>query len=59
MIKDLVLSDEVGVINVGTNGKTLYEYAKQRNPQVKEMFQKDGQIFAMDVKKLRRFYSKK
>ena len=59
MIKDLVLSDEVGIINVGTSGKTLYEYAKQRNPKVKETLQKIGQIFVMDVTKLRKFYSKK
>jgi dTDP-4-dehydrorhamnose reductase len=59
MIKDLVLSDEVGIINVGTSGKTLYEYAKQRNPKVKETLQKIGQLFVMDVTKLRRFYYKK
>lgn len=58
MIKDLVLSDEVGVINVGTNEKTLYEYAQQRNPKVKEIFQKEGQIFVMDITKLRKFYYK-
>jgi dTDP-4-dehydrorhamnose reductase len=59
MIKDLVLSDEVGIINVGTSGKTLYEYAKQRNPKVKETLQKIGQLFVMDVTKLRRFYYNK
>jgi len=59
MIKDLVLSDEVGIINVGTDEKTLYEYAKQRNPKVKETLQDEGQIFVMDVTKLRRFYYKK
>jgi dTDP-4-dehydrorhamnose reductase len=59
MIKDLVLSDEVGIINVGTEEKTLYEYAKQRNPKVKETLQDEGQIFVMDVTKLRRFYYKK
>jgi dTDP-4-dehydrorhamnose reductase len=59
MIKDLVLSDEVGIINVGTYEKTLYEYAKQRNPKVKETLQDEGQIFVMDVTKLRRFYYKK
>ena len=59
MIKDLVLSDEVGIINVGTGEKTLYEYAKQRNPKVKESLQDEGQIFVMDVTKLRRFYYKK
>ena len=59
MIKDLVLSDEVGIINVGTGEKTLYEYAKQRNPKVKETLQDEGQIFVMDVTKLRRFYYKK
>jgi dTDP-4-dehydrorhamnose reductase len=58
MIKDLVLSNEVGVINVGTNEKTLYEYAQQRNPKVKKMFQKEGQIFVMDITKLRKFYYK-
>jgi dTDP-4-dehydrorhamnose reductase len=59
MIKDLVLSDEIGIINVGTGEKTLYEYAKQRNPKVKETLQDEGQIFVMDVTKLRRFYYKK
>ena len=59
MIKDLVLSDEVGIINVGTEEKTLYEYAQQRNPKVKEMNQNTGQIFVMDITKLRRFYYKK
>ena len=59
MIKDLVLSDEVGIINVGTGGKTLYELAKQRTPNVKEFKQNVGQIFTMDTTKLRKFYNKK
>ena len=59
MIKDLTLSDEVGVINVGTGNKTLYEYAIKRNPSVKESKQKTGQIFVMDTTKLRKFYNKK
>ena len=59
MIKDLVLSDEVGVINVGTSNKTLYEYVKQRNPKVKELKQGLGQMFIMNITKLRKFYNKK
>ena len=59
MIKDLTLSDEVGIINVGTGEKTLYELAKQRNPSVKEFRQEEGQIFVMDTTKLRKFYYKK
>ena len=59
MIKDLTLSDEVGVINVGTSEKTLYELAKQRTPNVKESKQNVGQIFVMDTTKLRKFYNKK
>jgi len=59
MIKDLTLSEEVGIINVGTEEKTLYEYAIQRNPTVKEMIQGEGQIFVMDLTKLRKFYKKK
>lgn len=59
MMKDLILSDEIGVINVGTGDKTLYEYAIQRNPTVKELKQKVGQIFTMDTTKLRKFYNKK
>lgn len=59
IIKDLVLSDETGVINVGTGDKTLYEYAIERNPSVKEMTQREGQIFVMDTTKLRKFYYKK
>lgn len=59
MIKDLTLSDEVGIINVGTGEKTLYELAKQRNPSVKGFTQEEGQIFVMDTTKLRKFYYKK
>jgi dTDP-4-dehydrorhamnose reductase len=59
MIKDLVLSDEVGVTNVGTGEKTLYELAKQRTPNVKEFKQNVGQIFVMDTTKLKKFYNKK
>ena len=58
MIKDLTLSNEIGVINVGTGDKTLYELAKQRTPKVKELLQKEGQIFVMDITKLRKFYYK-
>ena len=59
MIKDLTLSNEVGVINVGTGNKTLYELAIQRTPKVKELLQNEGQIFTMDTTKLRKFYYKK
>lgn len=59
MIKDLTLSNEVGVINVGTGDKTLYELAIQRTPKVKELLQNEGQIFTMDTTKLKRFYYKK
>ena len=58
MIKDLTLSDEVGIINVGTKGKTLYEYAVERNPHVKSQTQEEAQIFTMDTMKLQRFYYK-
>ena len=56
MIKDLTLSEETGIINVGTDNKTLYEYSLKRNPHVKPQTQKEGQIFTMDIMKLRRFY---
>ena len=56
MIKDLTLSEETGIINVGTDNKTLYEYSLKRNPHVKPQTQKEGQIFTMDTMKLRRFY---
>ena len=59
MIKDLTLSEEVGIINVGTGGKTLYELAKQRTPNIKEFMQKEGQIFVMDTTKLIKFYNNK
>jgi dTDP-4-dehydrorhamnose reductase len=56
MIKDLTLSEETGIINVGTDNKTLYEYSLKRNPHVKPQTQTEGQIFTMDTTKLRRFY---
>ena len=57
MIKDLTLSEETGIINVGTDNKTLYEYALKRNPHVKPQTQKEGQIFTMNIDKLSKFYN--
>ena len=56
MIKDLTLSEETGIINVGTDSKTLYEYSLKRNPYVKPQTQKEGQIFTMNIDKLDKFY---
>lgn len=56
MIKDLTLSEETGIINVGTDNKTLYEYALTRNQYVKPQTQKEGQIFTMNIDKLHKFY---
>ena len=58
MIKDLTLSEETGIINVGTEGKSLFKYAIERNPFVKPMKQDGGQIFTMDTMRLKRFYYK-
>lgn len=57
MIKDLTLSEETGIINVGTDNKTLYEYSLKRNPHVKPQTQKEGQIFTMNIDKLSKFYN--
>jgi len=57
MIKDLTLSEEIGIINVGTDNKTLYEYALKRNPHVKPQTQKEGQVFTMNIDKLSKFYN--
>lgn len=57
MIKDLTLSEETGIINVGTDSKTLYEYALKRNPHVKPQTQKEGQVFTMNIDKLSKFYN--
>ena len=59
MIKDLVLSDETGIINVGTKSKNLFQYAQERNPQVLESKQNYPNNFTMDLSKLRKFYFKK
>jgi dTDP-4-dehydrorhamnose reductase len=59
MIKDLVLSDETGIINVGTKSKNLFEYAQERNPHVLELKQKYPNNFTMDLTRLRKFYYKK
>ena len=56
MIKDLTLSKETGIINVGTDNKTLYEYSLKRNPHVKPQTQTEGQIFTMNIDKLSKFY---
>ena len=55
MIKDLTLSEETGIINVGTDSKSLYEYALKRNPHVKPQTQKEGQVFTMDISRLRNY----
>ena len=57
MIKDLTLSEETGIINVGTDNKTLYEYALKKNPHVKPQTQKEGQVFTMNIDKLSKFYN--
>lgn len=57
MIKDLTLSKETGIINVGTDSKTLYEYSLKRNPHVKPQTQTEGQIFTMNIDKLSKFYN--
>ena len=57
MIKDLTLSKETGIINVGTDSKTLYEYSLKRNPHVKPQTQKEGQVFTMNIDKLSEFYN--
>ena len=57
MIKDLTLSKETGIINVGTDSKTLYEYSLKRNPHVKPQTQKEGQVFTMNIDKLSKFYN--
>jgi dTDP-4-dehydrorhamnose reductase len=57
MIKDLTLSEEIGIINVGTDNKTLYEYSLKRNPHVKPQTQKEGQVFTMNIDKLSKFYN--
>lgn len=59
IIKDLVLSDETGIINVGTKNKNLFEYAQERNPHVLESKQKYPNNFTMDLTRLRKFYNKK
>ena len=55
IIKQLVLSKEVGIINVGTNPKSIWEYAITRNPQVKPLDYKEDTIFTMDLSRLNRF----
>ena len=57
MIKDLTLSKETGIINVGTDSKTLYEYSLKRNPHLKPQTQKEGQVFTMNIDKLSKFYN--
>lgn len=54
MIRDLTLSNETGIINVGTDVKTLFQYATQRNPNVKPLRQLIPNDFTMDLNKLRR-----
>ena len=39
ILKDLILSEETGIINAGTRNKTLYEYALERNIKVEGMKQ--------------------
>jgi len=59
IIMELTLSKETGIINVGTKEKTLYEYAIERNPKVKGIQQEEGNIFTMDLERLRRLSYKK
>lgn len=55
IIKDLVLSKEVGIINVGTEPKSIWEYAISRNSQVKPLDYKEDTIFTMDLSRLKTF----
>ena len=59
MIKDLVLSNETGIINVGTKDKNLFEYAQERNPNVLPTTQKLANNFTMDLTRLRKLSYKK
>lgn len=53
MIKDLVLSDNIGIINVGTKSKNLFQYAQERNPNVLESKQSYPNNFTMNLSKLK------
>ena len=48
-----------GVINVGTDRKSIYEYATKRNPDVKKSSLKNPIDFSLDTTKLQRLNEKK
>lgn len=55
LIMDVVNDpDFVGVINVGTDRKTVYEYAIQRNPEVKKDSLPESVDFSLDLTKFQR-----
>lgn len=60
LIVDVVNDHEFrGVINVGTDRKSVYEYAIKRNPDVKKGSLKNPIDFSLDTTKLQRLNEKK
>lgn len=60
MIMDISKNHEIrGVINVGTDRKSIHEYATKRNPDVKVGSLPKSIDFSMDTTKLQKFYEKK
>lgn len=59
MIMDITKNPEIqGVINVGTERKSTYDYAKRRNPDVKMSSLSKSIDFSMDTTKLHNLYEK-
>ena len=60
---DLIRGDAVGIYNVGTHLKTMYELAKMTNDDVVPTNEKFYDTMpldvSMDLEKLKKFYDKK
>ncbi len=59
----LKLLDEVGVINVGGERRSVYEFAKETNPEVEKLYMKDINVklpkdSSMNINKLKKILNK-